>query len=222
MSLSTLFTIVAVLVILRILWLRLKAAGAHNESFRRLLPKDQLAVLKECLLNNPTEGNLSNLRDFLVRQGADLDVESYRPFMKRQLELSKRKDALAEDNELFSAEAAWLDKIRPLEFKDAECARIEKRREDFLSLSLEGIARLYSDDAILYELEQLVPEYPRAKELALGYRKLMELRECSGADDDSLEKLRKAKAAWEDSLLQIDMDNGAGKQTLDADRSEAP
>jgi hypothetical protein len=31
----------------------------------------------------------------------------------------------------------------------------------------------------------------------------MELREESGADYESLEKLRKAKADWEDNLLQI-------------------
>jgi hypothetical protein len=70
---------------------------------------------------------------------------------------------------------------------------------------LEGIARLYSDEAILRELEALAPEYPKAKDLAEDYRKLMELRESSGADDDSLAKLRKAKNAWEDNLLQIDL-----------------
>ena len=220
MSLSTLFTIVAVLVILRIFWLRLKAASAHNESFKRLPAKDQLAVLKECLLNNPTEGNLSNLKDFLAREGSNHDVESYRPFMKKQLELSKRKDALAEDNELFCAEAAWLDAIRPLEFKEAEIARNEKRNEDYLSLSLEGIARLYSDEAILNELGMLVPEYPKAKILAEQYRELMMLREDSGADEESLEKLRKAKAAWEDSLLQIDP-NGQEKPDAAAIRGDA-
>lgn len=203
MSLSTLFTIAIVLILLRVFWLKIKDANLKSESFKKLPPKDQLAVIKECLLNNPTEGNLSNLKDFLVRQGADLDVESYRPFMKKQLELTRRKDALAEDNELFCAEAAWLDKIRPLEFKDAETAQKENRIEDFIAYTLEGIARLYSDESILHELNTLVPKYPKASELADGYRKLMELREGSGADDESLEKLRKAKADWEDNLLQI-------------------
>jgi hypothetical protein len=205
MSLSTLFTIAIVIILLRVFWLKIKDANLKSESFKKLPPKDQLAVLKECLLNNPTEGNLSNLKDFFVRQGTDLDVESYRPFMKKQLELTRRKDALAEDNELFCNEAAWLDKIRPLEFEEANDARCENRQEDYISNSLEGIARLYSDEAILRELEALAPEYPKAKDLAEDYRKLMELRESSGADDDSLAKLRKAKNAWEDNLLQIDL-----------------
>ena len=214
MSLSTLFTIVAVLIILRILWLRLKAASAHNESFKRLPQKDQLAVLKECLLNNPTDGNLANLKGFLQKTGSDLDVESYRPYIKKQLELSKRKDALAEDNELFAAEATWLDQIRPLEFKEAEKAHSENRTGDYLSLTIEGIARLYSDEAILKELKTLEKQYPKAKQLAQGYLELMALRDESGADDDSLEKLRKAKNAWEDSLLHIDLED-------QAERSEA-
>ena len=122
MSLSTLFTIAIVLILLRVFWLKIKDVNLKSESFKKLPEKDQLAVLKECLLNNPTESNLSNLKDFFVRRGAELDVDSYRPFMKKQLELTRRKDALAEDNELFSSEAAWLDKIRPLEFEEAQKA----------------------------------------------------------------------------------------------------
>ena len=205
MSLSTLFTIAIALILLRVFWLKIKDANLKSESFKKLPAKDQLAVIKECLLNNPTEGNLSNLKDFFVRREKDIDVDTYRPFMKKQLELAKRKDALAEDNELFSSEASWLDNIRPLEFEEAEIARQENRHEDFLTYTLEGIARLYSDSAILNELEALVPEYPKAKTLAENYRKLMELRESSGADDDSLNQLRKAKNAWENDLLQIDL-----------------
>ena len=205
MSLSTLFTIAIALILLRVFWLKIKDANLKSESFKKLPAKDQLAVIKECLLNNPTEGNLSNLKDFFVRREKDIDVDTYRPFMKKQLELTKRKDALAEDNELFSSEATWLDNIRPLEFEEAEIARQENRHEDFLTYTLEGIARLYSDSAILNELEALVPEYRKAKTLAENYRKLMELRESSGADDDSLNQLRKAKNAWENDLLQIDL-----------------
>jgi hypothetical protein len=206
MSLSTLFTIIAVLVLLRIFWLRLKAAGTNNEAFRRLLPKDQLAVLKECLLNNPTEGNLQNLKAFCAKQGADLEVESYRPYIKKQLEITKRKDALAEDSALFGEEAAWLDRIRPLEFAEAETAKRENRTGDYLSRTLEGIARLYSDEAILEALRELEPEYPKAASLAENYRSLMELRDSSGADDQSLDTLRKAKSAWEENLLQVDFE----------------
>ena len=92
MSFTTIFTIIMSLVILRILWLRLKAANSHSENFKQLPPKDQLAVLKECLLNNPTETNLQNLKDFFQREKLDIDTESYRPFLKKQLELSIPED----------------------------------------------------------------------------------------------------------------------------------
>ena len=206
MSLSTLFTIVMVLVLLRIFWLKVKAASAQGENFKRLPPKDQLAVLKECLLNNPTAGNLQNLKEFAVKNNLDLDTESYRPYLNKQLEFSRKKDALAEDNELFSAEARWMDQIRPLEFGDAKQAKAENRTEDFILRTLEGIARLYSDESILNELELLVAEYPKAHKLAEDYRKLMELRDQSGADDESLKKLRNAKETWEKELLQVDLE----------------
>lgn len=213
MSISTLFTIAIILILLRIFWLKIKDANMKGEGFKRLAPKDQLAVLKECLLNNPTNGNLQNLKDFCTKMGTDLDTESYRPFMQKQLELTRKKDALAEDNELFGTEAAWMDCIRPLEFEEAQSARQEGRHEDFILRTLEGIARLYSDEAILKGLGDLEADYPKARELAQGYRDLMELRDTSGADDDSLAKLRNAKAAWEENLLQIDLgDSSAPKQ----------
>ena len=206
MSLSTLFTILMVLVLLRIFWLKVKAASAQGENFKHLPPKDQLAVLKECLLNNPTVGNLQNLKEFAEKNNLDLDAESYRPYLNKQLELSRKKDALAEDNELFSAEAKWMDQIRPLEFEDAKQARTENRKADYILHSLEGIARLYSDDSILNELELLVDGYPKASKLADDYRKLMELRDQSGADDESLKKLRTVKENWEKELLQVDVE----------------
>ena len=213
MSISSLFTIAIILILLRIFWLKIKDANMKGEGFKRLPPKDQLAVLKECLLNNPTNGNLQNLKDFCTKMGTDLDTESYRPFMQKQLELTRKKDALAEDNELFGTEAAWMDCIRPLEFEEAQSARQEGRHEDFILRTLEGIARLYSDEAILKGLGDLEADYPKARELAQGYRDLMELRDTSGADDDSLAKLRNAKAAWEGNLLQIDLgDSSAPKQ----------
>ena len=204
MSISTLFTIAMALIFARIFWLKIKDVSMKGESFKKLPPKDQLAVLKECLLNNPTETNLQNLKDFIQKQGLNLDIESYRPFIKKQQELSKRKDALVEDNELFTAESEWVDQIMPLEFEEAKLAKQENRHEDFILHSLEGIARLYSDKAILNELEALVQDYPKAKQLAQGYRDLMDLRDCSGADDESLKKLRSAKESWEKSLLDVE------------------
>lgn len=207
MTLSTLFTIVMTLVLLRIFWLKIKDVSMKSESFKRLPAKDQLSVLKECLLNNPTATNMQNLKEFVDKQGVNIDIESYRPFLKKQQELSSRKDALAEDNELFTAESEWIDKIRPLEFEEAKLAKQEKRFEDYILHSLEGIARLYSDPAILNELEALVQDYPKAKQLAQGYRKLMDLRDSSGADDESLKKLRNAKESWEKDLLQVDFES---------------
>ena len=204
MSISTLFTIAMALIFARIFWLKIKDVSMKGESFKKLPPKDQLAVLKECLLNNPTETNLQNLKDFIQKQGLNLDIESYRPFIKKQQELSKRKDALVEDNELFTAESEWVDQIMPLEFEEAKLAKQENRHEDFILHSLEGIARLYSDKAILNELEALVQDYPKAKQLAQGYRDLMDLRDSSGADDESLKKLRSAKESWEKSLLDVE------------------
>ena len=206
MTLSTLFTIVMTLILLRIFWLKIKDVSMKSESFKKLPAKDQLSVLKECLLNNPTETNLQNLREFTQKYSVEIDVESYRPFLKKQLELSRRKDALAEDNELFAAEAEWIDKILPLEFEEAKLAKQEKRHEDYILHSLEGVARLYSDQAILNELETLVQDYPKAQKLAQGYRDLMDLRDQSGADDESLKKLRSAKESWEKDLLQVDIE----------------
>ena len=204
MSFTTIFTIIMSLVILRILWLRLKAANSHSENFKQLPPKDQLAVLKECLLNNPTETNLQNLKDFSQREKLNIDTESYRPFLKKQLELSKKKDALAEDNELFSQEALWMDRIRPLEFTEAEAARTESNTENYIVRTLEGISRLYSDEAILAELKKIENDYPKSATLSKNYVQLMELREQSLADDESLKKLRQAKTAWEEDLLHYE------------------
>lgn len=117
------------------------------------------------------------------------------------------KNALAEDNELFSLEAEWMDKISPLEFKAAEAALAQGNNVDFVKDSLEGIARLYSDQAIRFHLEQLNPYYSKAENLLKDYERLVELRENSGADDKSLESLRKTKDAWENDLLNIEMNS---------------
>lgn len=206
MTFSTLFTIVIALVLLRIFWLKIKDVSLKSESFKNLPAKDQLSVLKECLLNNPTTTNLQNLKDFTEKKGINLDVESYRPFLKKQQDLSRRKDALAEDNELFTAEAEWIDQIKPLEFEEAKQAKQENRYEDYILRTLEGIAKLYSDKAILSELAALVQDYPKAKQIAQGYSDLMDLRDRSGADDESLKKLRATKEAWEKDLLQVDIE----------------
>lgn len=204
MSITALFTLIMVAVLLRIFWLRLKAASNHSENFKKLPPKDQLAILKECLLNNPIETNLKNLAEFGEGQGLNLDIQSYRHFLKKQVELSKKKNALAEDNELFAEEARWMDKIPPLEFNEASEARDKGDQQGYILHSLEGISRLYSDEAILDHLDKLSADYPKALTLSKSYRELIELRDQSLADEVSLEKLRKAKQAWEDDLLNME------------------
>ena len=191
------------LLLLRVLRLRIRANSTRSESFKRLPPKDQLAVLKECLLNNPSEANLRNLQDFAERTSLKIDTESYRPFLKTQIELHKHKNAIAEDNELYVAETAWMDNIKPLEFAEAEEFKRENELQKSIERTLEGIARLYSDEAILKALAELATDYPHAQELAESYKQLMQVRDESGADDKSLEKLRKLKESWEDDLLHV-------------------
>ncbi len=203
MTFTTVITVVIVLLLLRVFWLRIKASSTRNENFKQLPPKDQLSVLKECLLNNPTEKNLQNLKQFGEDFQVDFDAETYRPFMARQLEISKKKDALVEDNELFAEEARWLDSIRPLEFAEADQAQSAGEKSTYVEKSLEGISRLYSDEAILAALEKLVPDYSKAQDLLTSYRELVEVREQSGASDEELEKLRKLRNKWDEELLNI-------------------
>lgn len=133
----------------------------------------------------------------------DFNVETYRPFMAKQLEIVKQKDALAEDNELFAAEARWLDAIRPLEFSEAEAALAAGNKSSYVEKSLEGIARLYSDEAIIEALEKLIPDYEKAQSLLDQYKELMDVREQSGASDEELEKLRKLRNQWDENLLNL-------------------
>lgn len=203
MNWSIVFFAAMMLLLLRILRLRIRANTTRSESFKRLPPKDQLAVLKECLLNSPSEGNLRNLANFAESNSLKIDVESYHPFLKSQMELHKHKDAIAEDNELYTAEANWMDKILPLEFAEAEEFKRNGETQKYIERTLEGIARLYSDEAILKALSELAPDYPHASELAESYKQLMQTRDESAADDKSLEKLRKQKEAWENDLLNV-------------------
>ena len=203
MNWSIVFFIVMMLLLLRILRLRIRANSTRSESFKRLPPKDQLAVLKECLLNNPSETNLKNLGNFFEQTSQKIDIESYRPFLKSQLAIFGRKDAIAEDNKLYAQECEWMDKIKPLEFEEAESFKQSNETQKYIERTLEGIARLYSDNAILEALAKLAPDYPHASELAEGYKQLMQARDESTADDKSLEALRKQKDAWEEDLLNV-------------------
>ena len=188
MNWSLLFVIFIMILLLRVVYLRLKANSVKAESFRNLSDRDKMAVLKECLLNTPTRTNLENLTEFAKAHGFDVDT-------------AWGKNAIAEDNEIYAAESAWIDAIRPLEFAEAEKARTEGDMDAFVERSLEGVSRLYSDEAIMAELENLVPHHPKAKSLIAGYRDLIAARDASEADDKSLEALRKKRDAWMSALL---------------------
>ena len=203
MNWSIIFAIAIALLLLRVLYLRIKANSMHSESFKNMNSKDKLAVLKECLLNNPTRTNLANLDEFLKSEGLGVNVDEYKSFMDKQLQLTRQKNAIAEDNELYASESAWMDRIRPLEFAEAEKDRTDGNTASFIEHSLEGISRLYSDEAIIAELEKLSPVYSKASKLADDYRALMETRDTSGADDKSLEALRKKRDAWMEDLLTV-------------------
>lgn len=201
MNWSIIFTIAIAVILLRVFILRVRSNNLRTESYRNMPSKDKLSVLKECLLNNPTQTNLQNLDEFLKSNGIAIDAEGYRPFMDRQLQLHQKKNAIAEDNDLYAQESIWMDAIRPLEFAEAEQAKADGDTRLYLERSLEGISRLYSDEATLDALETLKADYPKANALQAAYRELVEFRDGCGADDKSLEILRKKRDAWMSDLL---------------------
>ena len=204
MSWTIIVTVLFILLFLRIFWAHVKANNARTEAFRNLAPKDKLAVLKECLLNNPTEGNLQNLSEFLKETGVDFDTQSYKPLIERQLALADKKAGLDQWDALYLEQGVWMDQLQPLEFKEAQAALTSGDRDTYISRSLEGISRLYSDQAIEKALEQLKPDYSKAEKLLLSYRDLVESCQNSKADDKSLEELRKKRDAWIEDLLTIE------------------
>jgi len=161
-------------------------AGAKRRASRRYnLPLENpalsLAALKENLLENPSEHALQKLKDFAVSQNLIIPKEEY--------PLDKTKD-IALDGDIFLRQAAWLDSLTPLEFNE------EPQTEKSL---VNGILRLYSDEAIFKAFEKLAQKFPSEKQqkMECGYKALCELRDNSRADYDSLEKLRIEKEKWE-------------------------
>ena len=201
MDWSLLFVIIIMVLLLRVVYLRMKANSVRANSFKALPDKDKLAVLKECLLNNCSKANLMNLADFAKEHGIEANTEAYLPLIDRQMKNAWGKNVIAEDNAIYAEQSAWIDSIPPFEIIDAQKALEEGREDDYIRLSIEGISRLYSDNAILAELEKLAPHYKRATVLAEGYRKLIAFRDESGADEKSLEALRKKRDAWMSELL---------------------
>ena len=203
MNWTLIITLLFVLLFIRIFWAHVKANNAHTEAFKNLVPKDKIAVLKECLLNNPTETNLQNLTEFLQEIGADCDTQSYRPLMERQLALADKKESIAEWDKLYIEQCAWVDQIRPFEFDEADKALAANDRETYIIRNLEGISRLYSDRAIEMALERIKPDYPKAETLLSGYQKLIAACNESKADEKSLKALRTMRNAWIEDLLKF-------------------
>lgn len=204
MMTTVLLSIAVAALLLRIFYLRIKANNAKTASFQRLLPKDKLAVLKECLLNNPTEGNLLNIKEFCESENLNFNADGYRPFIGRQLELAKRMANYIECDKLYVEECEFVDRTRPLEFLESEKKRSEGDDEAANMLALEGVSRLYSDKAIDSALAALEPHYPKASRLREKYAELAKACDASDADEKSLEILRKQKEDWLADLLTLE------------------
>jgi len=161
------------------------AGAKHRASQRYDLPFENpalsLAILKENLLENSNEYALQKLKDFAKEHNLNIPPAEY--------PLGKVKD-IALDEDAFLQQAAWLDSLTPLEFKE------EPQTEKTL---VKGILRLYSDDAIFKALKEFSQKFPSEKQQKLeqGYQALCHLRDNSKADYDSLENLRMEKEKWE-------------------------
>jgi hypothetical protein len=161
------------------------AGAKHRASRRYNLPLENpalsLAILKESLLENPSEYALQKLKDFAASQNLAIPAEEY--------PLGKAK-SIALDDDVFLQQATWLDSLAPLEFKE------EPQTEKTLA---SGILRLYSDEAIFKALKELAQKFPGEKQQKMeqGYLALCKLRDNSEADYESLEKLRMEKEKWE-------------------------
>jgi len=162
------------------------AAGARRRASKRYdLPLENpalsLAILKENLLENPSEYSLKNLKEFAISQNLTVPKEEYP---------SGKAPSIEQDDSLFFDQAAWLDSLTPLEFNE------KPQTENSL---INGILRLYGDEAIFKALNELAQKFPgeRQRKLEEGYRKLCEFRDNSEADYNSLEKLRIEKEKWE-------------------------
>ncbi|NLO24213.1 MAG: hypothetical protein GX116_07805 [Fibrobacter sp.] len=200
MSLTALFTLIIAFVILRSTWLRWKVNQLDHSSFQELEPRLQLAVLKEKLLEKPSEQNLMNLKEYGTHQGLCVDIDSYRPLILEQIQISKSKNAIALDQILYTKQSEWVDSITPLEFELANKAKNKGDLESFIHWSLEGVLRLYSDKKIESSLEALIDVYPKAKLLLSEYLKLKDFRDNSPLSEAVIEELKDRKKAWLESF----------------------
>lgn len=200
MTVAILFTLAIALILFRAFVLHLRSTDLDNEKFVVLPREVKLAILKERVLETPSEKSLNNLETFLKSEGIEVDMESYRPLYTEQLKLSGKENAIALDNDLYTREAAWMDAIEPIEFAEALKLKEEGKTEESIRTYLQGVLRYYSDEKIESSLEAIRPDYPAAQKMLDDYKALEVLRDESLADEASIEKLAKAKEAWAKEL----------------------
>lgn len=200
MTVAIVFTLIIALILFRAFVLHLRSTDLDNDKFVGLPREVKLAILKERVLETPSEKALCNLETFLKSEGIEVDMEVYRPMYAEQLRISREDNAIALDDELYAREAAWMDKIEPFEFAEALKLKKEGKKEEFVQTYLQGVLRYYSDEKIEGSLEALLPDYPDAQAMLDEYKALEELRDSSGADESSIEKLAKAKDSWAKKL----------------------
>ena len=200
MTVAILFTLAIALILFRAFVLHLRSTDLDNEKFVVLPREVKLAILKERVLETPSEKSLNNLETFLKSEGIEVDMESYRPLYTEQLKLSGKENAIALDNDLYTREAAWMDAIKPFEFAEALKLKEEGKTEESIQTYLQGVLRYYSDEKIESSLEAILPDYPAAQKMLDDYKALEVLRDESLADEASIEKLAKAKEAWAKEL----------------------
>ncbi|HOG68599.1 MAG TPA: hypothetical protein PK366_04415 [Fibrobacteraceae bacterium] len=203
MSLTVVFTALVFFIIGRSILLRWRASRLDAAEFRQLDPAVQLAILKERLLEMPSERNLQNIEEFAKNKGYRIDLDSYRLLVQEQMHLSKEKEAMALDNLLYERQTEWIDSITPFEFSLAKEAKEKGEMDDFIEWSLEGVLRLYSDKKIESALSELEPFYPKAKELLDQYLSLKKTRDDSAPTDSVLDKLKAEKQAWVEAIREL-------------------
>lgn len=203
MGLTAVFTLIIAFIIGRSFLLRWRSGRLDATGFQELEPAVKLAVLKERLLEKPSERNLQNIEEFAKTQGICVDADFYRSLIKEQLRLPKEKEAMALDNELYEKQTAWIDSIPPLEIKFAAEAKEKGDLDAFVDWSLEAVLRYYSDKKIESTLRGLEATYPKATGLLQQYLDFKELRDKSGASDAALEKLQTQKQEWMDAVNQL-------------------
>lgn len=200
MNAAILFTIALALILLRAFVLHRRATKLDSDDFRALPREVKLAILKERVLETPSERNLQNLGTFLSSEGISADIESYRPLLAEQLRIGREENAIALDGDLYARESEWMDKIEPFEFAEAKKLK-EAGDADCVKTYLQGVLRYYSDEKIERALADILPEFPAAQKMLDDYRALTALRDSSGADEASLEKLSRAKETWARRLI---------------------